>query len=162
MKKSTQIYGFIFGFFCIVFIEINLQVYKTNFEISKKKYTLLYNIFIFNIHYITTDLLSYIRYLKLSSVLPMKNYILLAVLVATVSCGDLNQQVEDKLNLLNNKADKLDSIVNKELDKVHTLDSLIEKEGSKVKRLDSLIDKSTSKLDSIANAKKTAVEKLTQ
>jgi hypothetical protein len=92
----------------------------------------------------------------------MKNYILLVVLVATVSCGDLNQQVEDKLNLLNNKADKLDSIVNKELDKVNSLDSLIEKEGSKVKRLDSLIDKSTSKLDSIANAKKTAVEKLTQ
>ncbi len=93
----------------------------------------------------------------------MKIYILFLVfIVATTSCGDLEQKVEDKLNQLNYKAVKLDSIVNKELDKVHSLDSLIEKEGSKVKRLDSLIDKSTSKLDSIANAKKTTVEKLTQ
>lgn len=93
----------------------------------------------------------------------MKNYILvLGILFVSTSCGDLDQKVEEKLNLLNSKADKLDSIVNKELDKVNSLDSLIEKEGSKVKRLDSLIDKSTSKLDSIANAKKTTVEKLTQ
>lgn len=93
----------------------------------------------------------------------MKTYILLlAVIVIATSCGDLNQKVEDKLNLLNNKADKLDSIVNNELKKVNTLDSLIEKEGSKVKRLDSLIDKSTSKIDSITNAKKNTLEKLTQ
>ncbi len=88
--------------------------------------------------------------------------LVIVVLLVASSCGDISQKVEDKLHLLNSKAEKLDSIVNKELDKVISLDSLIEKEGDKVKRLDSLIDKSTAKLDSITNAKKNTFEKLSQ
>lgn len=70
-----------------------------------------------------------------------------------ISCSDLSQKAEKKINELSSKTDKLDSLVNKELKKVNALDSLISKEGAKVKRLDSLINKSTSKIDSIANTK---------
>ncbi len=73
--------------------------------------------------------------------------------ILLISCGDISTKVEEKLNLLNAKAEKLDSIVNIELNKVKSLDSIINVEGGKVKSLDSLINRSTSKIDSIANAK---------
>lgn len=81
--------------------------------------------------------------------------ILLALLFVLVfsSCEDLEKKVEDKLNLLNEKALKLDSIVNKELEKVDALDSIINKETDKIQQLDSLIDRSSSRVDSLVNGK---------
>ncbi len=68
------------------------------------------------------------------------------------SCGDISQRVEGKLNQLEQKANQLDSLVNKEFDKVMALDTLINFENKKIKKLDSIINKSASKIDSIARA----------
>lgn len=88
----------------------------------------------------------------------MKNKItnafpLILILVLILSCGDLTQKAEDKLNELNEKTNQLDSIVNTELDKVKKLDTLIESELQKVKKLDSLVNKRASKLEYLANDK---------
>ena len=77
-----------------------------------------------------------------------------------VSCGDISKQAEEKINQLNAKTAKLDSLVNKELKKVNALDSIINKEGAKVKKLDSIITKSTSKMDSIAKSKMDLLKKI--
>jgi hypothetical protein len=69
------------------------------------------------------------------------------------SCNDLSQKIEDNIVKLNSKTEKMDSLVNTELEKVNRLDSIINKETEKVKKLDSIIDKSALKIDSIANSK---------
>jgi ABC-type transporter Mla subunit MlaD len=78
---------------------------------------------------------------------------LIIVIVCLTSCEDISNQVDKKLDALDQKTKSLDSLVNKELDKVESLDSLIEKETNKVKKLDSLMEKSGSRLDSIVNRK---------
>jgi hypothetical protein len=74
----------------------------------------------------------------------------LSVVTFLTSCGNVGSEVENKLNDLKKKTESLDSLVNKEVDKVLTLDSLIIEESNKVKKLDTLINKTTSKLDSLA------------
>lgn len=78
-----------------------------------------------------------------------------------ISCNNLSNEVENKLNDLNKKTDALDSIINKEVDKVLTLDSLINKESEKVKKLDTLINKSSSQLDSISKKGSKLLERFT-
>jgi hypothetical protein len=75
------------------------------------------------------------------------------MMVIFISCSEMTKKVEDKLNDLTNKANSLDTLINKEIDKVLALDSIINLESDKVKVLDSLINKSSSKLDSIAKEK---------
>lgn len=75
------------------------------------------------------------------------------VIVCLTACTDISNQVDKKLDALDQKTKSLDSLVNKELDKVESLDSLIERETNKVKKLDSLMEKSGSRLDSIVNRK---------
>ena len=75
------------------------------------------------------------------------------MIVLFISCGEMTKKVEDKLKDLTNKANSLDTLINKEIDKVLALDSIINLESDKVKVLDSLINKSSSKLDSIAKEK---------
>jgi hypothetical protein len=75
------------------------------------------------------------------------------MMVLFISCGEMNKKVEDKLKDLTNKANSLDTLINKEIDKVLALDSIINLESNKVKGLDSLINKSSSKLDSIVKEK---------
>ena len=70
-----------------------------------------------------------------------------------ISCTEMGRKVEEKLDDLNNKAESLDSLVNKEVDKVFILDSIINRESEKVKKLDSLIERSASRLDSIVTDK---------
>ena len=70
-----------------------------------------------------------------------------------ISCGEMTKKVEDKLQDLTNKANSLDTLIKKEIDKVMALDSIINLEGDKIKMIDSLINKSSSKLDSIAREK---------
>ena len=77
----------------------------------------------------------------------------LLMMVLFISCNEVSKKVEDQLNDLTNKAESLDSLVNKEIDKVMALDSIINLEGNKVKVLDSLINKSSSRIDSIVKAK---------
>jgi predicted site-specific integrase-resolvase len=77
----------------------------------------------------------------------------LMIMVLFISCSEMSKKVEDQLNDLTNKAQSLDSLVNKEIDKVMELDSIINMEGNKVKVLDSLINKSSSRIDSIAKEK---------
>jgi predicted site-specific integrase-resolvase len=77
----------------------------------------------------------------------------LMIMVLFISCSEMSKKVEDQLNDLTNKAQSLDSLVNKEIDKVMELDSIINMEGNKVKVLDSLINKSSSRIDSIAREK---------
>jgi len=84
---------------------------------------------------------------KLKLILPFMTMLLF------FSCSEMSKKVEKHLNDLTNKAENLDSLVNKEIDKIMALDSIINLERDKVKVLDSLINKSTSRLDSIAKEK---------
>jgi len=77
------------------------------------------------------------------------------------SCGNISNEVENKLNELKSMTESLDSLINKEVDKVITLDSLIDKESEKVKKLDTLIHKSSSQLDSIFKKGSKLIEKIT-
>ena len=77
----------------------------------------------------------------------------LLMIVLFISCSEMSKKVEEQLNDLTNKAESLDSLVNKEIDKVMALDSIINLEGKKVKVLDSLINESSSRIDSIAKEK---------
>ena len=86
----------------------------------------------------------------------MANFFKILLLLVTttgifISCGDLNRKVEKKLDDLQKKSESLDSLINKEVDKVLVLDSLITTEFDKVKKLDSLIIKTSSRLDSIVD-----------
>jgi len=76
------------------------------------------------------------------------------------SCGDINKKVEEQLYQLEQKTNQLDSIVNKEVDKVMALDTLINFENKKIQKLDSLINKSSTKLDSIINKKTKQIENI--
>ncbi|REG81247.1 hypothetical protein [Algoriphagus antarcticus] len=76
------------------------------------------------------------------------------------SCGDMTKKVEDKLKALHAKAEQLDSLVNREYERVLTLDTLINFENEKIEKLDSLINKSSSRIDSIANKKIELLEKI--
>lgn len=69
------------------------------------------------------------------------------------SCADISKKAEEKLNELNNKSEYLDSLINKEMDKVIALDTLINLESNKVKKLDSLVNKTSTKLDSLTKGK---------
>lgn len=81
----------------------------------------------------------------------LKNcFLLMLAIFFLSSCGDLNKEAEKRLDELKNKTESLDSLINKEVDKVLALDSLINRESDKVKKLDSIINKSSSKLDSIS------------
>jgi hypothetical protein len=73
--------------------------------------------------------------------------ILLTLLMS--SCSNLSTEVETKLLELKSKTESLDSMINKEADKVLQLDSLVNLESDKVKKLDTLIHQSASQLDSI-------------
>lgn len=89
------------------------------------------------------------------------NLFLLAITsVYMSSCGNISNEVETKLIELKNKTESLDSLINKEVDKVLTLDSLIIKENDKVKKLDTLINKTTSQLDSISRKGSKLLEKI--
>jgi hypothetical protein len=86
----------------------------------------------------------------------MANFFKILLLLFTTtgifnSCGDLNRKAEKKFDDLQRKSESLDSLINKEVDKVLVLDSLITTEFDKVKKLDSLIIKTSSRLDSIVD-----------
>lgn len=82
----------------------------------------------------------------------LKIILLVAIFSFTfISCRDVSQKVNEKIETLNKKTESLDSLLNKEVEKVLTLDSLIDKEHQKVMKLDSLIQKSSTKLDSVVN-----------
>lgn len=85
---------------------------------------------------------------QLKAILPV-----IMMMVLFISCSEITKKVEDKLNDLTNKANSLDTLINKEIGKVLALDSIVNLESDKVKVLDSLINKSSSKLDSIAREK---------
>jgi septal ring factor EnvC (AmiA/AmiB activator) len=91
-----------------------------------------------------------------------KLFLTIVIIFLLSACGDLSNDVENKLNELKNKTETLDSIINKEVDKVITLDSLINKESEKIKKLDTLINESTSKLDSISKKGSKLLEKITK
>lgn len=89
-----------------------------------------------------------------------KNYLLPILAICFLSsCGDISKEAEKRLNDLNNKAESLDSLINKEVDKVLTLDSLVNRESDKVKRLDSLINEKSSQIDSISKKGSELLEK---
>lgn len=91
----------------------------------------------------------------------MNNYFLaILALFLLSSCDEISNEADKRLNEIRNKADSLDSLVNKEFDKVLALDSLVNMESERVKKLDSLIDKTSSKLDSIATEKRKDLERI--
>ena len=75
------------------------------------------------------------------------------IVMAFVSCNNLSNEVENKINELKTKTESLDSLINQEVEKVSSLDSLINGESDKVKKLDSIINKKVSAIDSISGEK---------
>ena len=76
------------------------------------------------------------------------------------SCSDMGKKLEEKLNELDSKAEGLDSIVDRELDRVRDLDSLIDFENVKIKKLDSVMTESSPRIDSIARKKIEALNEI--
>jgi len=108
---------------------------------------------ILSFHFKLTDKTNlYLKKMNMKNI-SQKYFLLILAAIFLLSCGNLSNDVENKLNELRNKTESLDSLINKEVDKVLTLDSLINGESNKVKKLDSLINKNSSKLDSISKEK---------
>jgi hypothetical protein len=85
---------------------------------------------------------------------PILHKVSIAVaLCSLTACGNLGDDVGNQLDALRSKTLSLDSLVNKEVNKVQALDSLIQMEADRVKQLDSMINTNASRLDSIARAK---------
>src|SRR5680860_684433 len=76
------------------------------------------------------------------------------------SCNDMDKKLEEKLNELDSRAEGLDSIVDRELDRVRDLDGLIDFENVKIKKLDSVMTESSSRIDSIAREKIEALNEI--
>ena len=74
---------------------------------------------------------------------------LLLLLVFSTSCENLDKKLQEKVNLINAKAESLDSLMNKELNKVNSLDSLVNRELDKVDSLDSMINQKLEKVNSL-------------
>lgn len=68
-----------------------------------------------------------------------------------LSCIEVREKADEKWRQLNDKAERLDSIIDYELDKVERLDSIVNKEIEKVNALDSIIENKTGRLDSLFN-----------
>ncbi|MGO3183255.1 MAG: hypothetical protein ACTIJ9_10515 [Aequorivita sp.] len=84
----------------------------------------------------------------------IKSLLFIVTVALFASCnGDLSKKLEDKLLELDSKTESLDSIVNKEMNRVRNLDSIINFESDKIKKLDSVITESASKIDSMAGGK---------
>ena len=76
------------------------------------------------------------------------------LIVIMASCNnELGQNLEDKLNAFDSKADSLDLFLNKDLDRVGKVDSLINFGNETFKKLNSVITKSSLKVDSLADKK---------
>ncbi|WKN46174.1 hypothetical protein [Tunicatimonas pelagia] len=70
-------------------------------------------------------------------------------IVVLASCGEIREQASEKWNLLDDKVEKLDSVINYEIEKVEQLDSIINYEMEKVNKLDSLIEDKSARVDSL-------------
>ncbi len=78
----------------------------------------------------------------------MKKLFLISSIMSSfifISCDDINKKVDE----LQEKTKSLDSMINSEIDKVKTLDSIIEKEKTKIQEMDSLIQNTGKKLEPI-------------
>ncbi|SMD42180.1 hypothetical protein SAMN00777080_0719 [Aquiflexum balticum DSM 16537] len=90
---------------------------------------------------------------------------LLFLLLFSSSCENLERKFQEKVNLINEKAQSLDSLMNEELEKMGSLDSMINRELDKVNSLDSLIDQKLDKvnsLDSLFNDTSSKVDSMVQ
>lgn len=85
--------------------------------------------------------------------------IALAIFLIT-GCGNVETELNNKIDALKSKSESLDSLVNKEVDKVVTLDSLINTETQKIKKLDTLINKTSAQLDSMSKNGINIIKKL--
>lgn len=65
--------------------------------------------------------------------------------VLLISCDDINKKVDE----LQEKTLKLDSLINNEVDKVKKLDSLVEQEKTKIQEIDSIIQNTQKKLEPV-------------
>ncbi len=89
----------------------------------------------------------------------------LCSLVLCTSCENLEGKLQEKVNLINEKSQSLDSLMNKELDKVGSLDSMINRKLDKVNLLDSMIIRELEKvnsLDSLVNSSSSKVDSMVQ
>ena len=74
-----------------------------------------------------------------------------AAAILLQSCGYAARQAEENLQLLQRKAQALDSIINVETTKVSQLDSLVKREIGLTHNLDSLITRESKRIDSLVN-----------
>lgn len=90
---------------------------------------------------------------------------LLLLLAFTTSCENLEGKLQEKVDLINAKAESLDSLMNKELEKVGSLDSMLNRELDKVDSLDLMINQKLEKvnsLDSLINETSSKVDSMVQ
>lgn len=99
----------------------------------------------------------------------MKNYLIpiysLLLIVLLTSCSNLEEKLQEKVNLINEKAESLDSLMNRELEKVNSLDSLLNRELDKVDSLDMMINRELEKvnnLDSLLNSTSSTFDSMIQ
>lgn len=74
---------------------------------------------------------------------------LLLFVVFATSCDNLEGKLQEKVDLINAKAQSLDSLMNKELDKMGSLDSMLNRELDKVDSLDVIINQKLEKVNSL-------------
>ncbi|WP_017732676.1 hypothetical protein [Nafulsella turpanensis] len=79
------------------------------------------------------------------------NLISLLAITILISCDELSKNAEGRLNeIINNKTEQLDSMVNSEINKVFEIDSARNLKDKTIKKLDSLVNDASSKFDSVA------------
>ena len=89
------------------------------------------------------------------------SYVLvLLIAVLSVSC-EYGRQAEEQLQELDSKANELDAIINKGIEKVNDLDSILPETSKKLKEADSIINDASSTLDSL-NQKVNKIENIFQ
>jgi uncharacterized lipoprotein YajG len=68
-----------------------------------------------------------------------------------IACSEATEKADEKLRLLNEKVDQVNSLLNKEITKIEKLDSLAQHEMEKIGRLDSIIDSNATRIDTLFN-----------
>lgn len=80
------------------------------------------------------------------------NLIQFIAIVLLTSCDELSKSAEGRINeIINNKTEQLDSMVNNEINKVVNIDSVVNLEDDTIKKYDSLVNDASSRFDSVTN-----------
>lgn len=90
----------------------------------------------------------------------LKSFLLILFASALLTgCQEMNSKMEEQLDNLSERAEELDSAVNKGLNKVDELDSIVNARTKRIKNLDSIVRKTTTRIDSLVNEKTSEINR---